>query len=126
MKLKMWLSFLFILITGSFLTSVLIAGEDISAIKAEMERHIPILNELKAKGIVGEDNKGYLQFIGSKSEKEDVVQDENEDRKKVYAHIAKKEGVTTEQVGQRRAIQIANKAKKGDWLQDSSGKWYQK
>jgi len=94
--------------------------------KTQMEKRVPVINELKAKGVVGEDNVGYLQFVGGKREKEDVVQAENQDRRTVYASIAKKEGATIEQVGQRRALQIANKAKKGDWLQDQSGKWHQK
>ena len=34
--------------------------------------------ELKAKGIVGENNKGYLEFIGGKKEKADVVAAEAE------------------------------------------------
>lgn len=126
MKVKILLSFLFVLITGSVFTNVLLAGEDIKAVKDEMEKRLPLINELKLKGVVGEDNMGYLQFIGGKCEKEDVMQAENGDRKKVYAHIAKKEGVSTEVVGQRRAVQIANKAKKGDWLQDQNGKWHQK
>lgn len=29
-------------------------------------------------------------------------------------------------VGKHRAIQIANKARPGEWLQDANGKWYKK
>lgn len=91
-----------------------------------MEKRLPLIVELKAKGIVGEDRMGYLQFIGGKREKENVVQAENLDRRKVYEAISQKEGVAVEQVGQRRALQIANKARKGEWLQDQNEKWYQK
>jgi len=31
-----------------------------------------------------------------------------------------------ELVGKHRAIQIADKARTGEWLQDADGKWYQK
>lgn len=95
-------------------------------IKTRMKDRLPIILELKAKGIVGENNKGYLEFLGGKSEKADVVAAENEDRKTVYAAIAKQEGTTVELVGKRRALQIAQKADPGEWLQDASGNWHQK
>jgi len=33
-------------------------------IKARMKNRLPVIKELKAQGIEGEDNKGYLQFVG--------------------------------------------------------------
>jgi uncharacterized protein YdbL (DUF1318 family) len=91
-----------------------------------MKNRLPVLKELKAKGIAGEDNKGYVQFVGAKKEKADVIAAENKDRKTVYAAIAKQQGTTAELVGKRRAIQIAKKANPGEWVQDASGKWLQK
>ena len=49
--------------------------------------------------------------------KENIVQDENNDRKEVYATIAAKQGVTVEVVGKRRAEQIASKAAPGELIQ---------
>lgn len=126
MKLKMCVSFLIITLIGAVLMCTSSRAQDISAIKVQMEKRLPLIVELKSKGIVGEDKMGYLQFVGGKREKEDIVQAENQDRRKVYEAIAQKEGVTLEQVGQRRALQIANKARKGEWLQDQTGKWHQK
>ncbi len=51
---------------------------------------------------------------------------ENKDRQMVYDAIAKQQGTTAAVVGQRRALQIAKKAKPGEWLQDADGKWVQK
>ena len=51
---------------------------------------------------------------------------ENRDRKLVYEAIAKNQGTTVEVVGRHRAVQIADKALAGEWLQDANGKWYQK
>jgi uncharacterized protein YdbL (DUF1318 family) len=96
------------------------------SIKARMKARLPAILELKEKGVVGEDKNGYLQFVGQKKEKEDLIAAENADRKKVYSHIAKQQGTTAQLVGERRALQIAKKAKPGTWLQDQSGKWYQK
>ena len=96
------------------------------SIKARMKARLPAILELKEKGVVGEDKNGFLQFVGQKKAKEDLIAAENADRKKVYSHIAKQQGTTAQLVGERRALQIAKKAKPGTWLQDQSGKWYQK
>ncbi len=126
MKIKMCMSFFIVTLIVVGLTGASLRAEDISTVKVQMEKRLPLIVELKSRGIVGEDRMGYLQFVGGKREKEDVVQAENQDRRKVYEVISQKEGVTIEQVGQRRALQIVNKAKKGEWLQDQNGKWYQK
>ncbi|GAN34202.1 MAG: DUF1318 domain-containing protein [Candidatus Brocadia sp. AMX2] len=126
MKLKIYVSLLIIMLFGSFFANVSSVADDLSALKRQMEKRLPIIIELKSKGIIGENNTGYLQFIGGRREKEDIVQAENQDRRKVYESIAKKEGASIEQVGQRRAQQIASKARKGEWLQNPTGKWYQK
>lgn len=95
-------------------------------LKERMQSRLPAIVDLKARGIVGEDNNGFLAYIHGKNEKEDVVAAENTDRKTVYAAIAKKQGTTVELVGQRRALQLAEKAKPGEWLQKPDGQWYQK
>lgn len=95
-------------------------------IKARMKARLPQIVALKAEGILGEDNRGFLAFVGDAKKDEAVVAAENKDRQKVYAAIAKQQGVSAASVGQRRALQIASKAKPGEWLQDESGKWYRK
>jgi uncharacterized protein len=111
----------------SLLTTLLFAGFVFAQdIRTRMIERLPAIKELKVKGIIGENNKGYLEFIGEKKEGQDVVADENGDRKKVYDAIARREAVSVEIVGQRRALQIAKVAEKGEWLQDAQGKWYKK
>ncbi len=107
-----------ILITNAYSSS--------KAIKQRMIERLPVIKSLKDKGIVGENNKGYLEFVGQKKEKADVVNAENNDRKLVYGAIAKQQGTTVDLVGKHRAIQIANKAQPGEWLQDAAGKWHKK
>jgi uncharacterized protein YdbL (DUF1318 family) len=111
------------LIIGFFVLGATAFADDI---KARMKNRLPEIKKLKAEGIVGEDNKGYLQFVGGNKAKADVVAAENKDRKTVYAAIAKQQGTTAELVGKRRALQIAKKANPGEWVQDASGKWIQK
>ena len=95
-------------------------------IRDRMIARLPAIKALKAKGLVGENNKGFLEFVGQKKEKQDVVAAENQDRAKVYNAIAKQQGTSVELVGKHRAVQIAAKAQPGEWLQDANGKWYQK
>ena len=123
MKQRTYTKILTIVLIGMFLTGISALADDI---KARMKNRLPVIKELKAQGIVGENNKGYLQFVGGKQAKPDVVAAENKDRQTVYAAIAKQQGTTAELVGQRRALQIAKRANKGEWVQDSSGKWIKK
>ena len=51
---------------------------------------------------------------------------ENSDRQKVYEAIAAKEGTSPELVGRRRALQIAENASAGTWLQAADGSWSRK
>ncbi len=123
MKNKVFKMTSLLLLLGILVFGVSAFAEDI---KSRMIARLPAIKALKAKGIVGENNKGYLQFIGKNKEKEDVVNAENSDRKAVYSAIAKQQGTTVDLVGKHRAIQIAKKAEGGEWLQDANGKWYQK
>jgi len=111
-----------------FILGLLITDSYSSAaeIKQRMLARLPVIQALKDKGIVGENNKGYLEFTGQNKEKEDVVEAENNDRKQVYGAIAKQQSTTVELVGKHRAAQIAEKAQPGEWLQDANGKWYKK
>ena len=123
MKQRTFMTILTFGLIGFFVAGVSASADDI---KTRMKKRLPVLKELKAKGIVGEDNQGYVQFVGDKKEKADVIAAENKDRKTVYAAIAKQQGTTAELVGKRRALQIAKKANPGEWVQDTSGKWLQK
>lgn len=123
MKNKIFTTIVSIVIVSFLFSNASAFGE---SIKARMKARLPVIAELKDKGVVGEDKNGYLQFVGQKKEKKDVIAAENADRQKVYSQIAKQQGTTAQLVGERRALQIAKKAKPGTWLQDQSGKWYQK
>ena len=95
-------------------------------IKARMQERLPVIVALKNESIIGEDNKGYLAFVGSVRKKADVVAAENEDRRQVYAAIARQQGTTVEVVGALRAKKIAEHASPGEWLQNEQGAWIRK
>jgi uncharacterized protein YdbL (DUF1318 family) len=116
-----------IAVLSVFILGILIRDAHSSdGIKQRMIERLPVINDLKARGIVGENNLGFLEFIGDQKEKVEVVQAENRDRKTVYDAIAKKQATTADVVGKHRAAQIAEKARAGQMLQDANGKWYKK
>jgi len=63
-------------------------AQDAKELKARMLERIPVVQALKSKGIIGENNLGYLQFVSSGKEQEGLVNSENTDRKAVYTSIA--------------------------------------
>jgi len=123
MKKKVYFAVLALLLFIVFAAGALASAKEI---RARMLARLPEIKVLKDKGLVGENNKGFLEFVGRQKEKQEVVTAENRDREMVYKAIAKQQGTAVELVGKHRAIQIANKARPGEWLQDANGKWHQK
>lgn len=97
-----------------------------SDIKARMSARLPDIVALKVSGVIGENNKGYVEYIAGKRQKTDVVDAENKDRLLVYEAIARQQGTTSEIVGVLRAQQIAERATPGDYIQNDKGEWFQK
>lgn len=110
---------------GMFVTTASVFGGE-ADIKARMEERLPVINDLKAGGIIGENNNGYLEFLSEERGREEIVNSENMDRRKVYEAIARQHGSTTENVGKQRAGKIMQRAARGEWLQDDRGNWHQK
>ncbi len=95
-------------------------------IKERMSARQPEIVAMKTAGIIGENNRGYLEFVGAQKQKEDIINAENADRDLIYKAIADREGISAEAVGQLRAKAIAENAITGEWLQNENGEWYQK
>ena len=114
---------LIILITILFIT----VNAFSASVKERMKARIPEIDTLKASGIIGENNKGFLEFRVQSSKHAELISSENQDRVLAYNMIAEQvKNTTAKLVGERRALQIAEKAVQGTWLQDETGKWYQK
>ncbi len=113
-----------LLIAG--LVFALVATASAKDIKARMRDRLPVIVNLKAKGIVGENNQGLLTVLKNAGDQKGVVDAENQDRRKIYAAIAKQQGISPEHVGQLRAVQIAERADPGTMIQDAKGKWRKK
>jgi uncharacterized protein YdbL (DUF1318 family) len=113
---------------GLFLLAIFVQAESVELKERFLQRK-PLVEQMKNQGWIGENNLGFLAFrstAGQSAENMQIVQAENEDRKTVYAEIAVKLNTSVEEVGKRRAAQLATLAAIGQWLQDGSGNWYQK
>ncbi|GAB6190995.1 YdbL family probable chaperone protein [Desulfocastanea catecholica] len=97
-----------------------------ASIKDQMAARIPAINALKDQGVIGENNKGFLEFRRAGSPQQALIQAENSDRAAVYAAIGKNQGASPVLVGERRAKMIAEKGQAGHWFQKPDGSWYQK
>jgi len=106
----------------AFLATAVWAGD----IKSRMRERLPAIVKMKDQGIVGENNQGYLTALKSAGDKQGVIDAENKDRGRIYRAIAKKQGTSAKLVGQRRALQIFEKADAGTMLQNKNGKWVKK
>ncbi len=118
-----FLSSLFIFI-ACFLFMVTISHS--ASIKERMAARIPAINTLKDQGVVGENNKGFLEYRTAGKPQKDLIQAENTDRAAVYAAIGKNQGASPALVGERRAKMIAENEQAGHWIQKSDGSWYKK
>ena len=99
----------------------------LSVLRQFQAKRLPALDALKARGVVGENNQGFVEVRGNGSDyAANLVADENHDRAVVYTLFARKYDMAPKQVGLRRARTIAEKSKPGIWLQAPDGTWYQK
>ena len=114
-----------VLILALLTISFIMNAEDLGMIKQRMKERAQLINVLKEKGFVGENNQGFLK---SKKDnpKEDIVKAENTDRALVYQVIAEKMNTTPDVVGVRRAEQISSDAPSGTIIQGKDGNWYRK
>ena len=89
------------------------------------------LQALKAKGLIGENNKGFITILkpSLQPKEKTLVDAENHDRKFIYNTVAAQNHLGSEglaKVEKEFAKTHRDRARKGDLIQDPSGKWAQK
>lgn len=107
-------------------TATVVAAESAADIRRRMEQRLPQLDAAKAKGAIGENNRGYVEVREAAGNAAAIVAEENRDREAVYALIAQQTGASSDSVGRARAKQIAASAGPGVWVQDERGAWRKK
>jgi uncharacterized protein YdbL (DUF1318 family) len=124
MKTNLWRTVLLCLGWLIFVGSV--SAQDLGAVRQRMEDRLPELDRLKAAGTIGETNVGFVELRTSKTEAAETIAAENDDRKVVYAAIARQAGASAYDVARARARQIAAGSASGVWIQSDEGEWYRK
>lgn len=86
------------------------------------------LADLKSKGMVGEDDRGYIKALVSAPDVEAVVDAENKDRKLVYTTVARQNNLAAEMATIEKVFAEVqrDKAKPGEKIQDANGQWVTK
>lgn len=127
MKSLHLLRLIFVCVALAWGGAVAVRAQDLNAVKARMEQRLGAVNGLKDRGVAGENNRGFLEVRGNASgADQQVISDENSDRRTVYAALAQQTGASADAVGRQRAAQIASIARRGHWIQDQGGAWRQK
>ena len=86
------------------------------------------LSTFKAKGIIGENNHGYVEVLVSDSEAETLADQENQDRQVIYKTIAQQNDLTDAMGTIEKAFAETQRerAASGEKIQDSDGAWASK
>jgi len=129
---------------GSFsLVSSLYAQEEtevttpkIRALQQSMKDRFPKLKPFFEKGNVGEGNDGFVKSrdesglnLKDKAMLRNLVNDENNDRKNMYAEVARAKEIDASQIPRIQKIFAAlwiKKAEAGWWIQKENGEWAKK
>jgi len=101
----------FVALVALALPAPALRAQDLGAVKARMAQRLAKLDELKAKGAVGENNRGFVEARAGDPAAGAVISAENSDRESVYA---------------ARAKQIASGSAAGVWVQKEDGAWHKK
>jgi uncharacterized protein YdbL (DUF1318 family) len=84
------------------------------------------LKSLKAQGVLGENNRGYVEVLGAAADARALADDENRDRKAIYEAIVVQnnlgKGALATVEGVFAEVQ-RQKASAGDRIQSQSGEW---
>ena len=113
-----------------------VSNPAIRALKDAMKQRFPSLKPLFDAGYIGENNNGLVDVrdeggmnLKDKAALRGLVKDENSDRLKLYAEVAKALNIDAGQVGRVQKIfaESWNKAASpGWWVQKDTGEWVNK
>lgn len=104
-----------------------VRADDNAAVKARMAQRISQVDQMKKRGVAGENNRGLLEAReGAGAADQELISAENKDREAAYAYLAEQNKTTVDMVARARARQIAQASVSGVWIQDGNGAWSKK
>jgi len=99
-----------------------------SALEARKARFAE-LKALKAQGMIGENNRGYVEVLSGGATSMDMAEKENKDRKFIYQEIVKQNELGKDALATVESVFAAvqrEKASVGEKIQEESGAWVTK
>lgn len=86
------------------------------------------LDEAKAQGLVGERPDGYVGAVAPAptAEVQTLVTSTNDGRRKVYAELAQRNGITVQAVGIVSGEKLQGAAPAGQYILTPAGQWQRK
>lgn len=86
------------------------------------------LDEAKAQGLVGERADGFVAAVAASPapDVQALVEATNDGRRKVYAELAERNGITPQAVATLSAEKLRGAAAPGEYLQNAAGQWQRK
>ena len=99
-------------------------------IKIRMQDRFAKISELKKSGKIGETPLGFAEAVNKEFAQDEpiikLLAAENDDRKMLYAIIAKESQTSVEEVGMANAKRYFQKASDSDYFKTQTGEWKQK
>jgi uncharacterized protein YdbL (DUF1318 family) len=98
-------------------------------LQARSEQRYPQIRQYKSQGKIGETSSGYLEAVKkdylSDSALKELIDEENKDRKALYAILADEDGTDVSLVAKRAAKRNIERAKSGEFVKQD-GTWRKK
>ena len=110
----------------TFIMGVAAAGLVLSTLMSPSLAASALVENAKNNCIVGEQADGYMGVVTGADASADLrreIRDINQQRKAVYANLAKRNGVTIEVTAALTAEKLMNQATRGQCIRDASGAW---
>ena len=84
------------------------------------------LDAAKRQGLVGEQPDGYLGTVRQTPEAAELVRSVNQQRRQSYQDLAKRNGVSVDSVATLAGKKLIDRAARGEYVKDASGRWVQR
>ena len=129
-KLNIKTIMVYFMVTMFFLVAISSAQDTMNGIKVRMKDRFAQISEIKKSGKIGETPLGYAEAVSKEfaqnKEISTLLTAENNDRRQLYALIAKENQTSVEEVGMANAKRYFQKAADSDYFKTQTGEWKQK
>jgi uncharacterized protein len=129
-KLNIKTIVLYCVVTMFSVVTICAAQDTKDDIKSRMKDRFAKVNELKKSGKIGETPFGFAEAVNKGFAQDEeiskLITAENNDRRLLYALIAKESQTSVEEVGMGNAKRYFQKASDSDYFKTQAGEWKQK